>query len=109
MIETRTQSDYRDLTKQQLFADLKVVVADAEALIHATAAQGGEALRAAREKAAESLKRVKEKLAEAQTVLSARGKIANEAASEYVRAHPIEAIGGAALGGILIGLLITRR
>ena len=109
MTETTTQQDHRALTKQQLFADLKVVVADAEALIQATAAQGGEALSAAREKAAESLRRVKEKLAEAQTVLSARGKMATEATSEYVRAHPIEAIGGAALVGILVGWLITRR
>ena len=109
MTETSSQQDYRALSKQQLFADLKVVVADAEALIHASAAQGGEALSAAREKASESLKRVKEKLAEAQSVLSARGKMATEATSEYVRAHPIEAVGGAALVGLLVGLLIARR
>lgn len=108
MIETSLQHDYRALNKQ-LFADLKVVVADAEALIQATAAQGGEAISAAREKATESLKRAKEKLAEAQTILSARGKMATEATSEYVRAHPVEAIGGAVLVGILAGLLITRR
>lgn len=109
MIETSQQQDLRALTKQQLLADLKVVVADAEALIQATTAQSGEVLNAAREKAAESLKRVKQKLAEAQTVLSARGKMATEATSEYVRTHPIEAIGGAVLAGILVGLLITRR
>lgn len=109
MIETNSRNDDRVLTKQQLFADLKVVLADAEALIQATTTQGGEALSAAREKAAESLKRIKEKLADAQTVLSARSKIATEATTEYVRTHPLEAMGGAALVGVLIGLLLARR
>lgn len=109
MIETNPGHDYRALTKQQLFADLKVVIADAEALIQATAAQGGEALSAAREKATESLKRVKEKMTDAQTILAARGRMATEATSEYVRSHPAEAIGAAALVGALIGLLLARR
>lgn len=109
MNESSTQQDYRALTKQQLMADIKVVLADAEALIHATKAQGGEALALARDKANESLQVVKAKLAEAQTVLSARGRIATELTSEYVRSHPREAIGGAALVGLLIGLLVTRR
>lgn len=103
------QHDYRALTKQQFIADLKVVVADAEALIHATAAQGGEALAQARDKATESLKVVKEKMAEAQTALTARGRIASELTSEYVRSHPREALGAAAVVGLLVGLLVTRR
>lgn len=109
MNESSTQQDYRALTKQQLMADIKVVLADAEALIQATKAQGGEALAMARDKANESLQVVKAKLAEAQTVLSARGRMATELTSEYVRSHPREAIGGAALIGLLIGLLVTRR
>lgn len=108
MTESDPQHDYR-ATKQQLIADLKVVVADAEALIQATAAQGGEALAHARDKATESLKRVKEKMADAQTVLSVRGRMATEATNEYVRSHPLEAIGTAALAGVLIGFLLTRR
>lgn len=109
MSQTNPQHDYRALAKQQLIADFKVVIADAEALIQATAAQGGEALAHARDKASESLKRVKEKMAEAQNALSARGKIASEVANEYVRSHPKEAIGTAAIAGLLIGLLIARR
>lgn len=109
MNESSTQQDYRSMTKQQLIADIKVVLADAEALIHATKAQSGEALAMARDKANESLQAAKAKLAEAQTVLSARGRMATELTSEYVRSHPREAIGGAALIGLLIGLLVTRR
>jgi hypothetical protein len=37
-----------DTSKEQLIADFKIVVADAEALIKATANQGGEALTAVR-------------------------------------------------------------
>jgi len=109
MNESRTQQDYRALNKQQLIADIKVVLADAEALIHEAKAQGGEALALAREKANQSLQVVKAKLAEAQTVLSARGRIASELTSEYVRSHPREAIGAAAVVGLLIGLLVSRR
>lgn len=109
MNESSTQHDYRALTKQQLIADIKVVMADAEALIQATKAQGGEALALARDKASESLKVVKEKLSVAQTALSARGRIATELTSEYVRSHPREAIGAAAVVGLLVGMLVTRR
>ena len=93
------------------WAQLRVFnsVADAEALIHATAAQGGEALAQARDKATESLKVVKEKMAVAQTALTARGRIASELTSEYVRAHPREALGAAAVVGLLVGMLVTRR
>ena len=106
---TNQHQDYRTLTKQQLIADFKVVVADAEALIQATAAQGGEVLSLAREKATESLRIAKEKMAEAQVALTARGKVATAVTSEYVRRRPVEALGVAAIAGLVIGLLISRR
>lgn len=109
MMTETTQHDYRALTKQQLIADFKVVVADVEALIRATAAQGGEVLANARTKATESLNTAKEKMAEAQTALSARTRIAADVTEEYVRVHPWEAVGIAAITGLLAGLLIARR
>lgn len=109
MITDSTQHDSRALTKQQLIADFKVVVADVEALIQATAAQGGEALAHARTKASASLHAAKEKMAEAQTALSARTRLAADVTEEYVRVHPWEAVGLAALAGLLAGLLIARR
>jgi len=106
---TPSKHDYPSLTKQQLIADFKVVVADAEALIQATAAQGGEVLTNARNKAAESLNLAKEKMAEAQSAMSAQTRIAADATDEYVRAHPWEAVGVAALAGLFAGLLIARH
>jgi ElaB/YqjD/DUF883 family membrane-anchored ribosome-binding protein len=43
-------TDPADVTKEQLIRDFKVVVADAEALIKATAGQGGDAVAAMRAK-----------------------------------------------------------
>lgn len=106
---TSGKHDYSALTKQQLIADFKVVLADAEALIQATAAQGGEVLASAREKAKESLDLVKVKLAEAQTAVSAKSRMAADTTDEYVQAHPWEAVGIAAGVGLLVGLLLARR
>lgn len=101
--------DYTALTKQQLIADFKVVVADAEALIQATAAQGGEILTNARTKAAESLRMAKQKMDEAQTALAAKTRVATDATDEYVRENPWEAVGIAAAAGLLAGILLARR
>lgn len=104
-----SKHDYMALSKQQLLADFKVVVADAEALIQATAAQGGEVLAQARTKAAESLNMAKAKMEEAQAALAARTQVAADATDEYVRAHPWESVGVAAAAGLLVGLIIARR
>jgi len=41
-----SETDFTDITKDQLISDFKVVIADAEALLKATANQGGEAMAA---------------------------------------------------------------
>ncbi len=101
--------DYPALTKQQLIADFKVVVADAEALIQATAAQGGEVLASARTKATESLRVAKQKMDEAQIALADKTRIATEATDVYVRENPWEAVGIAAAAGLFVGILLARR
>jgi ElaB/YqjD/DUF883 family membrane-anchored ribosome-binding protein len=95
--------------KEQLIQDFKVVVADAEALLKATAGQGGEAMAAMRAKAEESLATAKVKISEAEAVLIARTKAAAKATDEYVHVHPWQAIGIAASIGVVVGLLIGRR
>lgn len=106
---TSSKHDYAALSKQQLIADFKVVVADAEALIQATAAQGGEVLAHARTKATESLNLAKAKMEQAQAALAAKTQVAADATDEYVRAHPWESVGVAAAAGLLVGLIIARR
>ncbi len=97
------------VTKEQLISDFKVVIADAEALIKATANQGGEAVVNLRAKAEESLAAAKVKLADAQDALIEKDKIAAQATDDYVHEKPWHAVGIAAGVGLVVGLLIGRR
>jgi len=98
-----------EVTKEQLIADFKTVVADAEALLRATANQGGEELAAVRAKAEESLRVVKARIAEEQVALLVKTREAARATDAYVHENPWKAVGVAAGFGLLIGLLSGRR
>jgi ElaB/YqjD/DUF883 family membrane-anchored ribosome-binding protein len=98
-----------DVTKDQLIHDFKAVVADAEALLKATAGQGGETVATIRARVEESLATAKVKMADAQAALVDKTKAAAKATDEYVHVHPWQAIGVAASVGMVIGLLIGRR
>ena len=102
-------TEITEVTKEQLIADFKVVVADAEALIKATANQGGEAIAALRSRAEDSLAVAKEKMADAQDALVEKSKAAARATDDYVHDNPWRAVGVAAGVGLVIGLLIGRR
>lgn len=95
--------------KEKLIADLKVVVADAEELLKATASQAGEKMAVVRERLQESLKQAKVKLAQAETALVDKSKVAARATDEFVHEHPWQAVGIAACVGLVIGLLVGRR
>ena len=97
------------VTKEKLTQDLKIVIADAEELLRATASQVGEKVVVAREKIQDSLQRAKVKLAEAEDVMIDKTKQAARATDEYVHDHPWKAVGVAAGIGLIIGLLIGRR
>jgi len=103
------QSAANDVTKEKLVADLKVVVADAEELLRATASQAGEKVSAARERIQASLASAKVKLTEAERALLEKTKEAAKATDEYVHEHPWKAVGIAAGAGLLLGVLISRR
>ncbi|HEX7970688.1 MAG TPA: DUF883 family protein [Thiobacillus sp.] len=103
------ETDPSEVTREQLVNDFKIVIADAEALLKATAGQGGEALAAVRAKAQESLAVAKAKMADAQAALLVRTKAAARATDAYVHENPWKAIGAAAGVGLVVGLLIGRR
>jgi len=98
-----------DTSKEKLVADLKVVVADAEELLRATASQAGEKVVAARERIQASLATAKVKLTDAEQVLLEKSKLAAKATDEYVRDNPWQAVGVAAVAGLVLGVLISRR
>ena len=97
------------VTRDKLVQDLKIVVADAEELLRATASQAGEKVAALREKAQENLHRARVKLAEYEEIVLDKGKQAARQTDEYVHDNPWKAVGIAAGIGFVIGLLIGRR
>ena len=98
-----------EVSKAQLIADFKMVIADAEALIKATANQNGETLVNLRNKAEVPLAVAKAKMAEAQETIVEKGKAAAKVTDEYVHENPWHAIGVAAGVGLVVGLLVGRR
>lgn len=98
-----------DVSKEKLVADLKVVVADAEELLRATASQAGEKVVAARARIEASLATAKVKLSDAERALLEKSKLAAKATDEYVRENPWQAVGAAAVAGLVLGVLISRR
>lgn len=104
-----TTTNAVDVSKDQLVRDFKVLVADAEALLKATAGQSGEAVAAVRAKVGESLAVAKVKMTEVEQLALAKAKAAATATDAYVHDHPWHAVGVAAGVGLVIGLLIGRR
>jgi ElaB/YqjD/DUF883 family membrane-anchored ribosome-binding protein len=97
------------VTKDKLVQDFKIVVADAEELLRATASTAGEKVSAARERVQDSLHQVKVKLAEAEDAIVQKGKQAVRVTGEYVQENPWRAVGVGVGIGLVIGLLIGRR
>ena len=104
-----TQTAGNNVSKEKLVADLKVVVADAEELLRATASQAGEKVSAARERIQASLATAKVKLTDAERVVVDKTKDAAKATDEYVHNNPWQAVGIAAAAGLVLGVLISRR
>lgn len=98
-----------EVSKGKLVADLKVLIADTEELLRATAGQVGEKAVVARERIQASLAATKEKLADAERAVVERTKLAARATDAYVHEHPWSAVGIAAAAGVVLGMLISRR
>jgi ElaB/YqjD/DUF883 family membrane-anchored ribosome-binding protein len=97
------------INREKFVQDFKVIVADAEELLKATASVAGEKAAVARERIQDSLHRAKVKLAEAEDVLLNSTKQAARATDEFVHDNPWRAVGIAAGVGLIVGLLIGRR
>ncbi len=93
--------------REQLIADFKTVVADAEALLRATANEGGEKLAEVRAKAEESLRVAKDRMAETRAALLARAGAAARASDEFVRENPWKVAAAAAGAGLVTGILLA--
>lgn len=98
-----------EVSKEKLVQDLRLVIADAEELLKATAAQAGEKVAAARERIQDRIHSAKIKLAEAEEALMQRTREAARATDQFVHEKPWYAVGIAAGVGLIVGMLIGRR
>lgn len=91
---------------EKLVNDAKVLVADIEELLKATASQTGERVSIARA-------RLQAALVESKDAVAVQARQAVQATDRYVHEHPWQSVGitaGIVAGiGLLIGLLIGRR
>lgn len=97
------------VNKDKLIADFKVVVADAEELLRATANQAGDKAGELRAKIQSRLADAKVRLADAEAVMLDKAKQVGRAADDYVHDNPWRSVGIAAGFGLIVGLLIGRR
>lgn len=102
-------TDLSTANKQKLVSDMKVVVADAEEILRATAGVAGDKMGDLRERFGERLRDAKLRLADAEAALVNRTKAAARATDDYVHENPWRAVGVAAGIGLLLGVIIGRR
>jgi ElaB/YqjD/DUF883 family membrane-anchored ribosome-binding protein len=95
--------------REQLTADMKAVIADAEELLRATAGATGERVAAARARAEQTVRNVREKLAHLDDAVIDQAREVARSADGYVRQHPWGAVGIAAVAGLLVGVMISSR
>lgn len=98
-----------EVSKEKLVQDFKLVIADAEELLKATAGQVGEKVAATRDRIQDRLHTAKIKVAEAEEALLMHTRQAARATDEFVHEKPWYAVGIAAGVGLIVGLLIGRR
>lgn len=102
-------SDMSDVTKDKLISDVKLVIADTEELLRATAGQTGEKIAELRAKTQDRLAAAKIKMADAEAALVDKAKQVGRATDDYVHDNPWRSVGIAAGVGVIVGLLIGRR
>ena len=98
-----------DASTRQLIDDLRAVVADAEALMASTAGEASERVHEARDRASESVGKARARLADIDSDLGARAEAVADEALRFVRDNPWQALGVAAVAGLVVGLTIGRR
>jgi ElaB/YqjD/DUF883 family membrane-anchored ribosome-binding protein len=109
IFKEKTMSNMTTVSKDKLISDVKVVIADAEELLRATAGQAGDKMAEARAKIQDHLNNAKASLAEAQAAVVERAKAVGHATDDYVHDNPWRSVGVAAGIGFIVGLLIGRR
>ena len=106
---TRSTSDSTD----KLVEDFNSVIADTEQLLRSVAATGGDKASSMRAGVEKNLDVARQRLRQLQDSALEKGRDAVRAGDEYVHENPWEsigvAVGVAALAGVFVGLMLSRR
>jgi ElaB/YqjD/DUF883 family membrane-anchored ribosome-binding protein len=96
-------------TREQLMADLKSVIQDAEVWLRHGGQLTGEELKAAKAKFERTLVNAKDDLIRLEEAAVEKAKVAVKATDEYVKENPWKAVGLGTAIGVVIGMLIARK
>ncbi|MGE0857847.1 MAG: YqjD family protein [Gammaproteobacteria bacterium] len=107
--EYRMKQTSSKAARNLLMDDFRRVIADAEALIEASASDGSADLAQIRERAEASLTEMKSRLGDVQKNLKDSGEQAVGVTQDYISNNPWTAVGIAAGAGLLLGLLGGKR
>lgn len=102
------QSDSRS-ARARVAQDFKVLIADTEQFLRATAGEAGDKAREARARVEAALARARVACAEMKDRGLEQAGVAARKADAFVRARPYESLGIAFGVGVLLGLLVRRR
>lgn len=98
-----------NVTKNKLMDDLLLIMANAEALMNATANETDAVAVTARERFQESLSTVKNNILSAEQSLINQAVHVTKVTEQYVNENPWKTIGLSAFAGVIVGMLISRR
>ena len=94
---------------EQAARDLRELAAHTEALLAATAGQGGDKIQQLRERAEDSLREARLRLLEAGVRMEGKVRHGARAVDDYVHDYPWHALGMAAAAAFLLGYVFGRR
>ncbi len=94
---------------ENLAADVRILIQDAEELVKATAAETGDKVVEMRRRMQQTVDNVKPTIEKLESSVIEKVKPAMSATDQYVQAHPWRAIGASAFVGLIIGLLANRN
>ncbi len=92
-----------DVTVDDIVEDLRAVVRDAEALLHATQGHAGERIEEIRARAEETIGSAKERLRDAGAGVGEKARAAAKSTDDFVHENPWRAVAIAAAIGFLLG------
>ncbi|MGG4604730.1 YqjD family protein [Paenalcaligenes sp. Me131] len=95
--------------EENFIDDVKSSLDEAEKLLREAASASGEKATELRESALRALRNTREVLHDTQEAVVERGRQAVKATDHYVHDNPWQAIGVAAVVGLLFGMLVSRR